>query len=382
MKLEQRQWTRSGGWQFSQSNQQGEANLVFIFGETNALKTQSLLQEIKRTYPNAQLFGCSTAGEIHGDRVFDDSVCTTAIHFERTTVKSASLRLFETKSSFDAGAQLIRRLDPKGLSHVFVLSVGLNVNGSELVRGLASALPVGVTMTGGLAGDKARFQETLVIGNDGLSNDQIAVVGLYGRHIKTGSASLGGWDSFGPERLVTKSKANVLYELDHNSVLQLYKSYLGDHAKELPSSALLFPLCIKSEGSQGVVRTVLGINEEDQSLIFAGDVPEGSYVQLMKANFDRLVDGAVGAAEKSRANFKAEPPELALLISCVGRKLVLKQRIEEEVEGVRDIFGSQTVLTGFYSYGEISPFTSSAKCELHNQTMTITTLIETDENAA
>ena len=72
----------------------------------------------------------------------------------------------------------------------------------------------------------------------------------------------------------------------------------------------------------------------------------------------------------------SENPDLALLISCVGRKLILKQRIEEEVDGVREALGATTKLTGFYSYGEISPFTPGAKCELHNQTMTITTFLE------
>jgi hypothetical protein len=125
-----------------------------------------------------------------------------------------------------------------------------------------------------------------------------------------------------------------------------------------------------------VVRTILAVSEADQSMTFAGDVPEGSYAQLMKANFDRLIDGAVGAARASQRSLTGTSPDLAILISCVGRKLVLKQRIEEEVEGVRDVVGEHTVLTGFYSYGEISPFAAGASCELHNQTMTITTFRE------
>ena len=107
-------------------------------------------------------------------------------------------------------------------------------------------------------------------------------------------------------------------------------------------------------------------------MTFAGDIPQGATARLMKANFDRLIEGAQGAAEKSTSII----PDLAILISCVGRKLVLKDRTEEELESVRRIFGNKTVLTGFYSYGEISPFTPNSKCELHNQTMTITTLSE------
>jgi len=205
----------------------------------------------------------------------------------------------------------------------------------------------------------------------------IVACGLYGSRIHVGYASLGGWDPFGPERLITRSEHNVLYELDGRSALSLYKQYLGEHAADLPASGLLFPLSLRtSPDATPVVRTILGINEDDQSMTFAGDVPTGAYARLMKANFDRLIDGAAGAARVSQQALGGNAPDLALLISCVGRKMVLQQRIEEEVEGVRDVVGPRTVLTGFYSYGEISPFTPSARCELHNQTMTITTLSE------
>jgi hypothetical protein len=263
------------------------------------------------------------------------------------------------------------------LVHVFVLSDGLRVNGSDLVRGLTQQLPKQVTVTGGLAGDGDRFQETLVFWNDAPEKDTIAAIGLYGSRLKVGYGSLGGWDPFGPERLITRSQGNVLYELDGRSALELYKQYLGEHAAGLPATGLLFPLSLRSqEGDVGVVRTILAINEKERSMTFAGDVPEGAYARLMKANFDRLIDGAIGAAKTSYQAIGAQSPELAILISCVGRKMILKQRTEEEVEGVREVLGPNAIMTGFYSYGEISPFTPSARCELHNQTMTITTFLE------
>jgi hypothetical protein len=181
---------------------------------------------------------------------------------------------------------------------------------------------------------------------------------------------------FGPERIITRSKDNVLFELDGKPALQLYKTYLGEHAQGLPATGLLFPLSIRTENNDSVVRTILAVDEKEQSMTFAGNVPEGAYGKLMKANFDRLIAGAAEAARASYVTLGSRSPDLAILISCVGRKLILKQRVEEEVEGVRDILGDNTVLTGFYSYGEISPFTPGAKCELHNQTMTITTISE------
>jgi hypothetical protein len=378
MKIEQNRWTAAEGWKITPLGRMGEsANLVLVFGSRMILTESKHIEEIKRAYPKAVLLGCSTSGEIFDTNVSDDSSVVTAVCFEHTAIKCARVKINAAENSFKAGAELAGSLDKTGLRHVFVLSDGLIVNGSELVKGLTENLPPSVTVTGGLSGDGDRFKETLVLCNGRVEKDCIGVLGFYGNSLKVGYGSLGGWDPFGPERLITRSEGNILYELDGRSALELYRSYLGDHAAGLPATGLLYPLCVRTKESQTpVVRTVLSIDEKKQSMTFAGDIPERAYARLMKANFDRLIDGAVGAAKTSYEAIGRSSPELAILISCVGRKMVLKQRIEEEVEGVRDVVGGQTVLTGFYSYGEISPFTPSAKCELHNQTMTITTLSE------
>jgi hypothetical protein len=378
MQIEQMRWTQGSGWEPTAPGRLGDAaQLVLLFGSTAVLKEQRHLDEIRQAYPNAHLLGCSTSGEIYETQVFDDSLVATAIQFGDTQIQGVRVKLSDGISSFEAGERLARELDKAGLVHVFVLSDGLNVNGSELVEGLAAHLPSHVAVTGGLSGDGARFQETLVFWDSSPEQDVIAAIGLYGDRLRVGYGSLGGWDSFGPERLITRSKSNVLYDLDGKSALSLYKTYLGEHAKGLPATGLLFPLSLRTEdGTTPVVRTILAVSEEEQSMTFAGDMPEGAYARFMKANFDRLVDGATGAAKTSYEAVGSSSPDLAVLISCVGRKLVLKQRIEEEVEGVRDVLGDRTALAGFYSYGEISPFTPGARCELHNQTMTITTFSE------
>jgi len=378
MRVEQKRWTQAKGWEGEKPGGLGEsAQLVMLFGSTSILKEQKRLDEIKKVYPQAHLFGCSTAGEIYGTQVTDDSLVLTAASFEHTQLEGAQIKITEVGNSFQAGERLAQSLDKKGLSHVLVLSDGLKINGSDLVKGLTKHLPEKVNVTGGLSGDGGRFEETLVLLDGPPQRDTIAVLGIYGNRIKVGYGSFGGWDSFGPDRLITKSKENVLYELEGRSALELYKNYLGEHAQGLPATGLLFPLNLRTEeGETGVVRTILAVSEEEQSMTFAGDVPEGAYVHLMKANFDRLIDGAVEAAKTSYQAIGSSSPDLAILISCVGRKMVLKQRIEEEVEGVRDVLGDRTVLTGFYSYGEISPSMPGSPCKLHNQTMTITTLRE------
>ena len=378
MKIETRIWTEEKKWQPELPGKLAEtAQLVLVFGSTSLIKEHQYFDELKKAYPKAHFFGCSTAGEIYHTEVYDDSLTVTAIHFESTRLENTHISINDANDSFDAGERLGQILDKKELVHVLVLCEGININGSELVQGLTKQLPKGVTITGGLAGDGDRFKETYILCDDKPQKNGVSALCLYGNRLKVGYASLGGWDPFGPERLITRSKGNVLYEMDGRSALELYKEYLGEHAEGLPATGLLFPLSIRTEGSKTqVVRTILATDENEQSLTFAGDVPEGSFAQLMKANFDRLIDGASGAAQTSFEAIGSSSPDLALLISCVGRKMVLKQRVEEEVEAVRDILGDSTVMTGFYSYGEISPFIPNAKCELHNQTMTITTLSE------
>lgn len=378
METQQIHWTRALGWNGAQG--MADAALVLVFGGTATLDA-ARCEELRNLFPGAILVGCTTAGEILGERVFDDSVVATAIRFAATRVHATTVDATEMADSLAAGRQLGERLaaatDTAGLAHVLVFSDGLCVNGSALAAGMRETLPAGVAVTGGLAGDGTRFAETRVIADAAPRAGCIVAVGLYGTRLRVGYGSLGGWDQLGVERCITRATGNILYELDGEPALALYRRYLGPLAADLPASGLLFPLALHDPqpGDLGLVRTLLAVNEAEQSITFAGDMPEGMHVRMMKANFGRLVAGAVGAAADAGQATGAST-DLALLVSCVGRRLVLRQRIEEEIEGVRRVLGPRPALTGFYSYGELSPYAPTGRCELHNQTMTITTLAE------
>lgn len=380
MKVAQHRWTAESGWvRFSKEDLSRPAQLVLVFGARGALESSSekaTLAEMRELYPEAIFLGCSTAGEILDEQVTDDTIVVTAVRFDHSQVRMAQVQVRDATDSREAGEELATMLRSADLAHVFVVSDGLYVNGSELVLGIRRYVGEKVSITGGLAGDGSSFTKTLVLAGELIAEKRVAAIGFYGSRLEIGYGSLGGWDSFGPERLITRSSGNVLYELDDQSALALYTKYLGDYAADLPASGLLFPLALRGEDwEHPVVRTILAVDHDQQSMTFAGDVPEGSLARLMKANFERLIDGAFEAARTSQVSV-SDDPDLAILISCVGRKLVLKQRVEEEVEGVREVLGSVPALTGYYSYGEICPFTPDAKCELHNQTMTITTFKE------
>lgn len=353
-------------------------DLCLLFGGPTFFQDE----EAKKYFSQSKgsFIGCSTAGEIFNDGVNENSLVATAIQFEKgSSIKSASSELNQPQNSFDAGKELGSKLKGPDLRLVFVLGNGVNVNGSELIRGIEHSLGGQVTVTGGLAGDNGEFKATYTLLNGNVSGSSAVAVGFYGDQLKIGCGTQGGWKPFGPVRKVTKVEGNVLYELDGESALSVYETYLGDKAKELPASGLLYPFAI-IEGEKeetGLIRTILGIDKDKGSLTLAGDVPDGGFLRLMHTGSDGLVAGAEGAAEQTKtASHSDELAGLAILVSCVGRKIVMGQDTDEEVEVVKDVLPQGTTLTGFYSYGEIGPFEKANCSMLHNQTMTITFLAE------
>ena len=357
-----------------------EETLVLLFGAPDLIDAPHRIREVVDACPRSHVMGCSTAGEIHGCEISDDSMAVAAVRFDNTPIRTAHAAVHSPNDSYAAGHAIAAQLREPSLRGVLVLSDGLNVNGSELVKGLNDTLGEAVVVTGGLAGDGTHFKRTWVLKDRTPQSGYVTAVGFYGDHIRLGHGSKGGWDKFGPERLVTKSTGNILYELDGRPALQLYKEYLGDRAAGLPATGLLFPLAIRTSQAEGkvLVRTILAVDEATQSMTFAGDIPEGVFAQLMRANFDRLIQGASEAAALTTQHQNGSPstsPTLSIAISCVGRRLVLGERTEEEIEATLEILPKGSRQVGFYSYGEISPYTSGT-CDLHNQTMTLTTITE------
>ena len=383
MQVTQLLWDATRAWRPAPNNADStDAQLVLLFGDRPTLSDHALvidaLAALWRRYPCAAIVCCSGGGQISGVDIMDDTLVATAIQLDHGTVIAAATTHAPKENSADAGARLAAELPTDGLRYVMVLSDGLRVNGSALVRGMTAALPDSVTLSGGLAADSGEFAATLVGLNEVPVSGRIAAIGFYGERLVVAHGSLGGWEMFGPDRLVTRSVGNVVHELDGQPALALYKRYLGSFADGLPASALLFPLCLKAhEGAEtGLVRTVLGVSEIENSMTFAGDVPEGTCVRLMRTSREELVAGAEGASAVARRELGGVEPSLVLLVSCIGRRLVLKHRVDEELESAFDAMGSAGVFAGFYSFGEIAPSEPEGFSALHNQTMTITALAE------
>ncbi|WP_040247253.1 FIST signal transduction protein [Psychroserpens mesophilus] len=368
---------KNNQWTYVGQNQKLKEPLVLVFGNRYMLEEDSVYEEIRKLFPDGHIIFGSACAEISLNTVNEESITITAIEFEKSNflIKTSNV-LNSDLDSFKTGNELIQQFPEEGLKYVFVVSEGSFINGSQLTKGMNTSTQNNLLITGGLCGDDARFEKTLASYNENPKEGEIVAIGFYGETLEVSFSIHGGWTPFGPERIVTKSKDNTLYELDGQPALDLYKTYLGDKARDLPGTALLYPLNVTStEEKQSIVRSILNINEEDNAVILAGDIPVNSKVQLMMTNVDNIANASEQAARQA-LEFRKNKPEIAFLVSCIGRKLVLDQRVEEEIEEVIEVLGNNTVTCGFYSYGEIAPFHGEVACQLHNQTMTITLMSE------
>lgn len=374
MKSEQAQWNDKDGWTGINTSMSSKRDLVLVFFDHQKCLSEEWFEQLKGIYPNAIIVGASSSGSIIGTTISDEDAVLTAITFDRSRVRCVSHDVSDYGDAKKLGSALAKELLEDSLKHVFILSDGLVLNGSDLARGFSEELPEGITITGGLAGDGNRFKTTYIIAQKPAQTEMVAAIGFYGESLRAKSGCFAGWDEFGAERIITKSKDNVLYSIDNRPALELYKSYLGDFTADLPSSGLRFPISVRATSNDTpVIRTLLAIDEKAQSMTFAGDVPQGYLCRLLKTNMDLLIENAGLAAQSSKLDEENE--FLVIAVSCVGRRLVLGQLCEEELEVIRETLGDNAVITGFYSYGELSE-KGESRCTLHNQTMTLVSIYE------
>ena len=355
----------------------GPQTLVLTFGAAAYAQAPAALDALRKALPQAVHAGCSTAGEIFRGEVRDGTLSVAVLCFEATRLVQAVTTVADREDSAAAGQRLAAQLRHPGLRAVLVFSEGVQVNGTALVDALTRHLPPDVALAGGLAGDGDRFGSTWIWDGQAPRSHRIVAVGLCGDRIQVGLGSEGGWADFGPQRLITRAQGQVLYELDGRPALDLYKDYLGELADKLPAAALRFPLSVRQQdGADGaVVRTILGVDEAERALIFAGDIPQGGTARLMRVNHLSLIESGSLAVASAAQAAGPQGPALCLSVSCVGRRLVLGQHTEEELEAVDQFLPAGRAHVGFYSYGEISP-AGGRRSRLHNQTLTVSVLWE------
>jgi hypothetical protein len=353
----------------------GLDTLVMLFGPASALTDTAALAPLRRHLPHSCWMAAAAPAIVAGRQAHDDGLSATVVRFDRTRVRRFQTDIGPDRSETTAARHLAAALaDSPGLAAVLVMVDALQVDGPALVEALVAALPAGLPVAGGLGGDGTAAAGT---GNDGTPQGSVCVIGLYGAHVHMARACRGGSIGFGPRRLVTRSEGQTVLDIDAQPALTLYREYLGRYADGLPEAASHFPLTVFRHGGDhhGVIRYVLDIDPARQSIRVAGDIPTGSQVQLSRAGRSELLDGAEQAARQVAPRLPADRPVLNLVVSCVGRRHVLGEQTEDELEPFDDHLPDGSLQVGFYSFGEISSI-DGQRCEMHNMTFTAAALWE------
>lgn len=377
MHIEQKKWTPEKTWETLRSDlrESKDYQLVLVFGSLTLLSSVGFYEEIRNNYPKAQILMNSASAEIIDTQVNNETISLTAIRFDKTTFKTVSININEFQDSEEIGKSIADKFEKDQLTNILIFADGKSIDGTQFSKGIEKYISPEVIISGGLAGDQNNYPKTLLGLNEQPCEGKIIAVGFYGKHLTVSHEGNNGWEAFGEALQITKSNQHTILEINNEPALKIYNQYLDKNITAIHGQNLLFPISLFTDQHSTIIRRINAIHEDEKSITFDGIVPEGSYIKMMKANFETLINATTKAAKSCVQ--KISNPDLAIVISNVGRKILLNRRTEEEVEVLREMFGEATAITGFYSTGEISYIKGTSNSALYNQTMTITTMCET-----
>ena len=337
--------------------------------------SEGLYNQLKTKYKNANIVIFSTSGHFVSSEILDETPIVSAIEFENSSITMDQFSIADFATSFDLGESIGKSIK-KEVKGVCIISDGGLINGTELISGINANVLKEVPIFGGMAGDGTRFQKTLVGANQNPEVGNVVIIQFFGEGISIKSNSDFGWTSLGLEFKITKSESNKLIEIDKKNAYDVLYEFLAPESEEkFAELTLYYPFLLKDSSDEGVIRTPILVNHKEKTLVYAGNMPEGSMVKLMKSGTMQLLDSTLEVAQK--CVLSKEENSFVLAISCVGRRVVLEDMANEEFTEIQSIFGERSCYFGFYSYGEFSRSGFEENCKLHNQTLTLAVLQET-----
>ncbi|MFH1114932.1 MAG: FIST N-terminal domain-containing protein [Pseudomonadota bacterium] len=318
--------------------------------------------------------GCTTDGEISTGGFGTDSavlagVVTDQIQFHVVSAQGLG------KDPLEAGRRIAVKLPPE-VSYVQIFSDGLTGNGCAILRGIASVLGEDVPIAGGTAGDAGRFRQTWQFHGPRVLTDSVTAIGFTG-DFTVGTGVSSGWSPVGTVKIVTRARANVVYELNGEPALDVFKRFLGRHADKLPAVGVEYPLGIVSKpGAPGeeeyhLIRATMSVSREEGSISFAGEIPEGAAVRLTCGDNDSILKATEEAVRRALAGLGAARPRMVFFYSCMARRIVLGRRTKEETEVLYRTLNKRLPLIGFYTYGEYCRLRAGGPSLFHNETATV-----------
>lgn len=361
-------------------NLPGDPDMLWVFG-ASSYDQQKLLEGIHSVWSDIPLIGCTTDGEISSSGLSEESVVILALATDTVKFHIAHAPSI-SQDSYLAGTRIGKAFKNLNCRYIQIFSDGLTGNATKIVAGIQAILGKEIKIAGGTSGDKGLFIHSSQYFNDQVLTDSIVAVAFAG-DLVFGTGYGCGWFPVGTPKQVTRSEGNALYELDGQPALQVYEKFLGKYASQLPAVGVEYPLGIlgldeENEEDGFLCRATMGVNRRENSIIFAGDVPQGAHIKMTMGNEKDLIDAARKAAQDALTDMKGDSgkvqPKILFVFSCMARKIVLGSKTGEEISEIRKIVGYEVPVIGFYTYGEYSPSGKSKQTCFHNETVTLTVI--------
>lgn len=353
-------------------------DLVLLFASARYDQEAVLAGLHGRLGEGVRLAGCSSYAEIGGREALSESVTAMGLKLGDLGAATLSARA-EGGDSRALGRSIGEQARAHDPSLLVVFPDGLQVNSTQFLLGIQDVLGKSFPIVGGVAADTGEFTRTFQYRDREVFSGGAAAVALRGS-ISLATAARSGWYPVGASRICTRMEGgNVCLELDRQPALALYKEYLGARAAEMPLVSAEYPIGVISspegtqrlpEGELLLLRSIKGVDEARQAIIFGGDLPQGSEVRMTSATKEDVMKGADEATERACAAMPE--PSLALIFNCMARKVVLGPRYKQELSAPLRRLGERVPAIGFYTYGELSPVQGVTMH--HDETFTIALL--------
>ena len=329
---------------------------------------QTLQETLVRLLPNACIIGTTTSGEIiEGKAKMHTTVLAFSL-FEHTKIRTYASKIYKS-SEETANALISQFCTVEEKPRVAISFVdGLHINGEAFIDTLGK-YHESLIIAGGLSGDNANFQQTVVFTEKEILPSGAVVALLYNEHLQVATKASFGWESVGKSMMVTRAEGNIIYEIDGECAVDIYGKYLGeDIARNLPQIGVEFPLIVKKHGME-IPRAPLS-KSSDGSLVFAGSIHTGDKVTFGYGNLQAILQYGQSVYE----DHQVQKSESIFVYSCMARLQLLGENVNDELLPLQSICN----VTGFFTYGEFYVESVNHKCELLNETMTILALSESD----
>jgi hypothetical protein len=333
------------------------------------------LSEALGKYDDIAFLGASTDGEIiangEGQVVYEGTAALSLIDCDKDAFR---LQFFQGngKKSFDVGQEVgnwgVKQFVRPGF---IVASGGLHADGEEILKGIISVAGPETPVFGGLAGDDKAFKTTFAFTNGQYTADGVVALVLDTDRIELDGIAISGWSGIGAEKRVTKAEGNVVYTIDNEPALEVYKKYLSITDKDLPQIGVEYPLMLIREDGSSILRAVMDIDRNTGALVFAGTVPQGSRVRFSTSSGVDVIEQVKRDIDTYSKKFPQA--DHLILFSCMARHLALGPMVDEEILAAYEKWN--VPLIGFFTYGEIGK-SLTGKCDFFNETFTLATLKE------